>query len=500
MRLAIVDLGSNSIRLLMMEAGDSGYHVVAEAKAVARLGARNADGTLRQEAVEQALMALQGFARICAQERCDTVLPVATAAVRSLADPKPFLDAVYRVTGWKFRILSGEEEAYYDYVAVANATPLHDALIADVGGASTELILMQGRRPTGMISLPVGAVTMTQRFAAGGLASSAALSACLDAVDTVLDTVTWLGKGSDLPVVGVGGTARALGKIERRRTGGLVDVAHMYRLPSETLARLVERLWSLDLSKRRQIDGLSKDRADIILGGSAIFGALCRRLHVSQFVVSGVGLRDGLFFAKLRSQSTPVVEDPLQESVSNLLRWFHLDRERAQRRWEICQQLLHPLIASGKLEEKGERLLYPAAWLCEAGRWISGYNADRHTLYILLHSQLYGLEQEEMLLATLLAGTLQHGNGRSVKPYLALLPEERRHLLRQLQLILRLAEMLVRLDVFPSGVVANPKQECLVIGVGPLLRPLCATMAAPLENPFRKQFGWTLAFDIEENL
>lgn len=483
----------------MMEAGDSGYHVVAEAKAAARLGARNADGTLRQEAVEQALVALQGFARICAQERCDTVLPVATAAVRSLADPKPFLDAVYRVTGWKFRILSGEEEAYYDYVAVANATPLQEALLADVGGASTELILMQKRRPVGMISLPVGAVTMTQRFAAGGLASSAALSACLDAVDTVLDTVTWLGKGSDLPVVGVGGTARALGKIERRRTGGLIDVAHMYRLPSEALTHLVQRLWSLDLNKRKQIDGLSKDRADIILGGSAIFGALQRRLHAPQFVVSGVGLRDGLFFAALRPQSAPVVGDPLEESVENLVRWFHLDRARAQRRWEICQQLLSPLIASEKLEEKGRRLLYPAAWLCEAGRWISGYNADRHTLYILLHSQLYGLEQEEMLLATLLAGTLQHGNGRSIKPYLALLPEDRRHLLRQLQLILRMAEMLVRFDLFPTEVFGDPKRGRLVIEVDPSLRALCAATAAPLEKPFHKQFGWTFTFDVQEN-
>ncbi|WP_143462859.1 exopolyphosphatase [Levilactobacillus enshiensis] len=300
--LVVIDLGSNSVRMTISEIDDAGnYKTVNQVKRYVRLSENMGDEQLLQPtAIDRTLAALADFKTIYDQLEHKQIKAVATAAVRQASNQKQFLKQVKEETGLTLTVISGANEARYDYLGVVNTLPIVNGLLVDTGGASSELILVQNRQMKQVVSIPLGSVTLSQAYLESDRIQADSLFSAMTFVNNVLNDVWWLREAANLPVIGLGGANRTLAKINRRKKNFLnFEDVHGYKLTATDVYATLTQLLGLDLAGRKKVPGLSKDRADIIIGGLIPVALLMRLLDSQQITFSNAGLRDGILFDRI---------------------------------------------------------------------------------------------------------------------------------------------------------------------------------------------------------
>ena len=255
--------------------------------------------TLKPEPMKRTIQALKDFKARYSQFDHIVVKAVATAAVRQAANQADFLKMVKDETGIELNVISGNMEAYLDYLGVINTLPVRNGIIMDCGGASTELIWVQNGDCKERISIPIGAVLLSQNFNLGDSISASDLYKAMNAAGQKVSTVRWLGEVHNLPLIALGGSNRTIAKIHRRELMDDVDDIpdiHGMHLPPKYIFDLVAKLISLNKEEREKIPGLSKNRADVIVGGLIPISLVLRNLQISEVIFSSSGLRDGVLY------------------------------------------------------------------------------------------------------------------------------------------------------------------------------------------------------------
>jgi len=443
-RIGIIDLGSNTGRLIALayQPGYS-YKLIDELRDVVRLAeGMGAAKSIRAEAFERGLDTLSTFKAYCDAVGIDEICATATSAVRDAANGPDFLAAVEAKTGLRLRLLSSEEEAYYGVLAVANSFALDSAAVFDLGGGSAQLGLMEGRRFKRSYSWPLGAVRLTERFLLSDPPSKKELKALTKYVREALKQVD-AGFGG-LPLVGMGGTVRNLGDIQQKREGYPIDLLHGYLLRQEALDKIVEEIISKPLAERRAIPGLGADRADIIAAGALVVREAVSLLGAPGLIISGQGLREGLFYPYLLSfQDPPLLTDVRGFSVHNLAyQYYNRPAHNAHVRklaLSLFDQLL-PLHGYGTFERE---LLAAAASIHDIGMAVNYYDHHKHGYYLVLSAALPGFSHREQALLALLVR--YHRKGRpEVQGVGGVLAEGDLERVHKLAALLRLAEYLER--------------------------------------------------------
>ncbi len=279
-RVAVIDLGSNSFRMVVFKASGADWEREDELSAAVRIGeGLAASGRLSEEAIARALRTLDEFTELCARHGLDegSVDAVATSAIRDAENGGAFLEQVRLRTGLDARILSREQEARYGYLAAVHSTTLTDGCVLDLGGGSLQLVRVAGRIARESGSWRLGAVRMTERFLAGeGPAKRSQCKALQAHVARKLERAPWL-----LPagprLVGLGGTvrtlataARAAGEAGGRAAGLPAEGVQGFVLARERLKDLIERLAALPAAERSRVPGIKPARADIVLAGALV--------------------------------------------------------------------------------------------------------------------------------------------------------------------------------------------------------------------------------------
>ncbi|MCR4419084.1 MAG: Ppx/GppA phosphatase family protein [Clostridia bacterium] len=274
---ASVDIGTNSVRLLVARVEKDALTPLCRQLASTRLGEGiQVSGRLESDAWRRTLEALGGFARIISAYLPDEVTAVATSAVREAANGSEFAAAAGRVLGAPVKVLTGEEEARLSYLGAVRGLGWERAVVVDIGGGSTELTYPAGDTLVSR-SRPVGAVRCTQ-----------ARSSRAD-ITRELELLT-AGVPQGLPLIAVGGTATTLAAVEMSLTPYDPDRVHGHRLSVRQIDRLYARLAALDLAQRRRVPGLQPERADIILAGIAILQEVLALLSREEVIVSEADL------------------------------------------------------------------------------------------------------------------------------------------------------------------------------------------------------------------
>ncbi|KRK99487.1 exopolyphosphatase [Secundilactobacillus odoratitofui DSM 19909 = JCM 15043] len=302
---AVIDLGSNSARMTITQIDNDGtYSTVTQMKEYVRLSENmGPEKVLQPEAIERTLKALQSFKDVYSKLENVHLKAVATAATRQATNQKKFLKQVENLLGIKLEVLPGTMEAYYDYLGVSETLPATNAVILDTGGASSEIILVQNGAMSHLISIPIGSVNLTQSYLPDDVIPAADLFKAMTFVNDVYNNIWWLRNGLNLPVIGLGGSNRTMAKINRR-FNNLLDFenVHGYRLSRHSVDDTFARIVANDLAARKAIPGLSKDRADIIVGGLIPLTLLMRYLDSDHITFSNSGLREGILFEHLKEQ------------------------------------------------------------------------------------------------------------------------------------------------------------------------------------------------------
>ncbi|WP_367295214.1 exopolyphosphatase [Levilactobacillus yonginensis] len=300
--LVVIDLGSNSVRMTISEIDEAGTpNTVNQVKRYVRLSENmGAEQVLQPEAIDRTLEALREFKKIYAELDAPRIKAVATAAVRQASNQKQFLKLVKDELGLTFDVISGTTEARYDYLGVVHTLPIINGLLVDTGGASSELILVQNRQMKHVVSIPLGSVTLSQAYLESDKVQADSLFSAMTFVNNVFNDVWWLNEAKNLPVIGLGGANRTLAKINRRNKNFLnFEDVHGYKLGADDVYATLTQLLGLNLAERKKVPGLSKDRADIIIGGLIPVALLMRLLDSQQITFSNAGLRDGILFERI---------------------------------------------------------------------------------------------------------------------------------------------------------------------------------------------------------
>ena len=442
-RIAVVDLGSNSFRLVVFTAGDGWWKRTDEVHEAVRIGeGAEKTGELGEEPMARALAAIELFAHFAAATGLETVDAVATSAIRSAANQEAFLRRAQRHL--PVRVLSEEEEARYGYLAAVNSTSLHDGVVLDLGGGSLQLVRVKGREARQLRSWPLGAVRMTERFLPGKApASKKELKALRAHVAAELEEAPWLAKGDRL--VGIGGTMRNLAVAAQFAAGVPTFGVQGFVIERDALDALVERLAGLPAAERASVRGIKPARADLILAGATTIQTVLREGGFDAIEVTEAGLREGVFFER-HLAPTGRFDDVRAASVRNLATQYsgheraHVEHVAALALGmfdDLAREGLHP----GAAEER--ELLWAAAMLHDVGVAIDYDDHHKHSRYVILSAGLPGWSQREIGLVAQVARYHRKGTP-SLDDIEPLAAKGDADLVARCSALLRLAEQLER--------------------------------------------------------
>lgn len=454
--VGFLDIGTNSMRLLVARIeSDGSYAVLSEQKESIRLG----DGEFLTQTIQPDVMAktiLVGarFVEMARSFDAEKIIAVATSATRDARNRQELLDRFREVSGVEVRVISGREEARLIYIGVISGAHLdgQKALIIDIGGGSTEVIVGDQHRHEYLDTMKMGAIRLTNHFfPAGdtGAVSRTRYETIRQHVrSTAIRPVQKLSQLNFDMTLGASGTILALGDIAARRFFGRpLEKNDTFLHPQ--IHKVITDLCDLKLSERLKVPGMNPRRADIIIAGAAILDVLMEALNIPSITVSERALRHGLLldhFTRSDPRSVPDEFSYRMDSVIRLGRRCRFHEEHARHVARLALELFDSTLDSGlhALGPADRALLEYAALLHDIGAFLSYTNHRRHSYYFIRHAELLGFDDTE--LAVLATTALFHKKTypRKKHPEFAALPPRNQSVVRVLCVLLRIAESLDR--------------------------------------------------------
>jgi exopolyphosphatase/guanosine-5'-triphosphate,3'-diphosphate pyrophosphatase len=299
-RVASIDIGTNTILLLIAEVDPRGIEPLFEMETVVRLGERvHENGILLKEAMGRGLEALSQYLERCRAMEVQKIFAVGTSALREARNSEDFLKLAAEKLDLSIEVISGEEEAQLSFLAVAKdlqeaAKPL---LVVDVGGGSTEFILGEGDQIQQWMSLVLGSVRFTEQFLKSDPVREEEWGEMELEIRTRLADIPHTRQ--PLSMVAVGGTATTLASVELGLEEFLVEKIHHFVLKKENLKKQLLLYRTKTVEERKKIPGLPPARADVVLAGAAILYLAMEELHCPSVLISCHGVRYGLIYKRL---------------------------------------------------------------------------------------------------------------------------------------------------------------------------------------------------------
>ncbi|TWT02148.1 exopolyphosphatase [Planococcus sp. CPCC 101016] len=406
-KYAIIDIGSNTIRLVIYTRDKSGRFTESEnVKAVARLrNYLNADNRLEPEGIDILVKTLKSFQEVTRHHQLKDIKSVATAAVRQAENQDEIMAAVEKETDFTIRILSEFEEANYGYLAVVNSTPFTSGITVDIGGGSTEITYFNNRQLIYFYSFPFGALSLKQQFIKGDTPTKGELRELRSFLKEQFNQLEWLAD-KRLPLIGIGGSARNMAQIHQEHIEYPLSGVHQYMMSKDDVEEINDLLKSMDFSELQRLEGLSKDRADIIIPAVEVFRYLMELIDTEKFALSRKGLRDGVFYEETtKAFDLAVFPNVVEESFHelaidydiNLTHAFHVSNSALL----ISKELEEVGLLS--LEEQDYKRLKLSSALYNLGSYIDSESSHQHTFYLLGNRTIDGLLHKERVIVALMA-------------------------------------------------------------------------------------------------
>jgi exopolyphosphatase/guanosine-5'-triphosphate,3'-diphosphate pyrophosphatase len=404
-RTAVIDMGSNSFRLVVFTAAADGWWKrTDEIYLAVRIGeGLDATGELGDKPMQRGLEAAEVFASFCKASAIvnEDIRAVATSAIRDATNQQVFLDRVRERTGLEVRVLSRDEEATFGYLAVVNSTTLTDGAVLDLGGGSLQLVEVMSRHPGRLGSWPLGAVRMTEHFLADDDPPPKKARKALRAhvAELLEQGAAWLPR-SGRRIVGIGGTMRNLASAAQAEAGEPSTGVQGFAITRDQLSSLIDRLASMKASDRGSVKGIKYARADLILAGALVVDAVLEHGGFDAIEVTEAGLREGIFFNSYLAGDPPLFDDVRRASVLNLAARYHVDPAHTEHVARLAMGLFDEFADAGLHPgDRWEReLLFSACILHDIGMSVDYDDHHKHSRYLILNAGLPGFEPRELAL------------------------------------------------------------------------------------------------------
>ncbi len=472
--IAAIDLGTNSLHMVVVKIDPRlpAFSIIAREKETVRLGDRNlTTGELKPEIIKKAIAALGRFQEVAKTINAETIIAVATSAVREAPNGKDFLYRIETELGLSVNLISGQEEARRIYLGVLSGMEFHNQphMIIDIGGGSTELVLGDSHQARTLTSTKVGAVRLTSELITTDPISNTEFMYLQSytrgmlerSVDEILGNLEF---GESPRLVGTSGTIETLAMIHARENSTVIpSTLNGYQLSLKDLQELVNRLRKLSNSERAAIPGMPDKRAEVILAGAVILQEAMTLLGSESITVCERSLREGVIVDWMLTHG--LIEDKLryqssvrERNVLKLANKYHINLEYSDRVAKFAQSLFDQ--TQGTLHHWGSderQLLWAAAILHNCGHYVSHSSHHKHSYYLIRNGELLGYTETEIeIIANLARYHRKSPPKKKHESYQSLLTKHHRQMVSQLSAILRLA---VALDRRQIGAIAQVQCE-----------------------------------------
>jgi exopolyphosphatase/guanosine-5'-triphosphate,3'-diphosphate pyrophosphatase len=513
MRLAAIDIGTNSLHMIVVRVGpDLSFEVIDREKEMVRLGAGGLDGRkLTPEAVQAALQVLSKFKRLAESHQVDEIIASATSAVREAENGGEFIQACVERTGIRPKVISGTEEARLIHLAVAYGVGLPgETLVAvDIGGGSVEITRGLGSQMGTGQSFKLGVIRLTERFVKTDPLEPRDERRLVKHIDgelgKYLDQIA--ASGFDR-VVGTSGTILSLGAVAMTERGTPASGASLRnrRVPAKALRRLRKQMTALDLERRLKIPGLDPRRGDLAVAGAVLIDTILRRLNADAITLCDLSLREGLvldYIARHRRQIARAdrYPDVRRRSVVELAERCNYWPEHAQQVARISTTLFDLTRGTHGLTDREREWLEYASLLHDIGTHISYERHHHHSHYLITHGDLRGFEPDEIETIALVTRYHRRAVPKRRHEGYGELPKARRRVVRTLAALLRLAETLDRSHTQPlSGLALNDRGEDALLQIRTTGDAELEAWAATRHlAPFEKLIGKPLRLEVSKD-
>jgi exopolyphosphatase / guanosine-5'-triphosphate,3'-diphosphate pyrophosphatase len=436
--LGVIDVGSNSGRIVVLRIGSQGHlEILAASRAPLRL-AREVQLTsgITPETIERTAAVIDDFRSIAESSGATRTIAVATSAVRESRNSGELLEHIRRKSGIEVQIIDGETEARYAFRGAVHGLNASAGLVMDIGGGSVEVVRFEGRRETGSWTLPLGALRVSDGFLHSDPPAAQEIGTLREHALDVLEGAGLDPLREDDHLVGTGGTLRNLAKIDRHTRTYPIARLHGYVLTRKRVQEIVDRVAARPVVRRRSIPGLSRYRADSIVGGAVVAQAFLEHVGAPRVLVSGQGLREGVALDHVSKPPSPG-ERPEASVRALASRFSAWDAARADRRAAIAASLLEELWPEA--DDESRQQLRHAAILLDVGRSIDYYRRHQHAADVATEADLAGFSHREL---ALLAAITRTAGDESVRwhAYRPLLEAQDRNSVAKAGTILALAD------------------------------------------------------------
>jgi exopolyphosphatase/guanosine-5'-triphosphate,3'-diphosphate pyrophosphatase len=474
---AAIDIGSNSCRLKIARVAQHRLRVVHEDREVTRLGSSVFEsGLVSPDAMASTLRALKRFYKAVQMHGASQVRAVATSAMRDARNGRAFLAWVKDETGWDVEIISGLEEGRLIHRGVMSNEPgtAGRCLLIDLGGGSCEISLSDRKRIVETVSLPLGAVRLTQEFLKTDPPRKDEIARMRKFIARELRKASrGVVPGRVQTILGTSGTAAALSAasqaIHKTRPS-----KHPYFTPREDIQKLAARLTKMDNATRGGVNGIGPRRSEIIIAGAHVFAELLEHFALPGLRYSDMGLRDGILAQMLaesdaRTSAHQQYERDRWQAVLEICRRYGVDLRQAEPVRAHAAQLFRDLGPIHELPPEYRIWLESAAMLRDIGKFMNYQGHHRHAQYIIANSEIFGFTATQRVVTSAIARYIGKSRPEPQGRTMRQVPVEEHEHVRRAVVLLRLAVALNQdraSDVLRVRVRAYPKKVHLELRPG----------------------------------
>jgi exopolyphosphatase / guanosine-5'-triphosphate,3'-diphosphate pyrophosphatase len=467
MRLAAIDIGTNSIHMIVVQVkADLSFEVIDREKQMVRLGAGGLGGkSLTPTATAAALQTLSKFARLAHSHKVDEIVAAATSATREADNGGDFIAEVAKQTGVRVRIISGAEEARLIHLAACYGVDVGSstACVIDIGGGSVEVTLGNASQLVAAQSFKTGVIRVTERFVKSDpLEKRDERRLAKHVLREMKDHLRKIRSRGYDRVIGTSGTILSLGGLVLTEAGTRVSEIRNQRVPVKGLHKLRKRLLTSDIQERLRIPGMDPRRADLSVAGVLLLDTILTELGAGEITLCDLALREGLVLDYVRSNQARIRKadrypDVRRRSVIELAERCNYWPEHAQQVSKLALAIFDQTRSEHTLTDREREWLEYGALLHDIGVHISYEKHHRHSYYLVKNGDLRGFEPAEIEVMALLTRYHRQSEPRKTHDGFKGLPAKTRRVVKKLSAMLRLAEGLdrshaqaiTRLDLFP---------------------------------------------------
>ncbi len=454
MKLAAIDIGTNSIHLVVVEFDGRTFHVIDREKSMVKLGlGMFGEMRLTERAFNEGVEVLGRYTKLAESRGVEEILAVATSATREAENGTEFLNAIFQSTGVMPKVISGSEEARLIFLAVRHSIDLggERGLVIDIGGGSVEVAVGTSNEVLLAQSMRLGVQRLLHRQGGAQPLSSRELYELSGYVQgAAAEVMSEAKRYGATRFIGTSGTIRTLGEGAHLMSGGApFRSLNAQSVKRKDLRELVKRLCESDAAKRAKMPGIGEARADTVHLGGVLLCELLEMARAEELTLCDTSLREGVIWDYLEHRGIDpipnrVISDPRRRSVYELMRKYGRDDPRELHIADLSLSLFDQTSDIHELGSSARELLEYAALLHGIGRHIDFEDREKHARYIIRNSSLRGFTDDEIELLGLIA--LYHrGKGPKKRDdKLETLGEHEQHAVMVLSSILRLAVALDR--------------------------------------------------------